>query len=424
MDESFVPRLRPLELVPSGEPPQEFYVLRDPRGLAGAAALPEVANKLVRLMDGRRSLAEICRAYHELTGRSVKLDDLRRLVGQLDEGYFLQNDRFAEYLREMKGQYDSLSTRPAAHAGGAYPAEPDTLRAQLAALFEDESGPGVLPWEGMGKHRPPATTALRGIVSPHVDLARGGAAYAWSYDRLLDETDAELFVVLGTAHTPLQSFYSVSHKDFETPLGTVPTDHDFVAQLEQLYRQRATGEAVDAAFTDSLPHRQEHSIELQTVWLQYVLGGRRDYRIVPILVGSFFPFIERRQQPDLDPSIAGFVEALRIAIGSSPGACLIASVDLAHIGPQFGDEQPVSPQRLSQLWTEDQQLLASVCAGDAVSWFDQVLQRRDENRICGLAPVYTLLEVLEPAQGELLKYDQAVADDASSCVSFASLALY
>jgi len=49
---------------------------------------------------------------------------------------------------------------------------------------------------------------------------------------------------------------------------------------------------------------------------------------------------------------------------------------------------------------------------------------QDRNRICGLAPTYTMLQAMQPARGEILKYDQAVATDRTSCVSFASVAFY
>lgn len=38
--------------------------------------------------------------------------------------------------------------------------------------------------------------------------------------------------------------------------------------------------------------------------------------------------------------------------------------------------------------------------------------------------MYTLLETVRPNRGELLKYDQAVAPDRTSCVSFAAAAFY
>ena len=51
-------------------------------------------------------------------------------------------------------------------------------------------------------------------------------------------------------------------------------------------------------FDDELTHRTEHSIEFQVVFLQYLLGGRREFSIVPILVGSFHDLMESGDRPD------------------------------------------------------------------------------------------------------------------------------
>ena len=159
--------------------------------------------------------------------------------------------------------------------------------------------------------------------------------------------------------------------------------------------------------------------------LQYVLGGRRDYAIVPILVGSFHPFVESRRFPDESPAVADFVAALEATVAAcGKRVCYVAGVDMAHIGRQFGDADLLDEPRLKAQWTDDQQLLSRVCAGDSAGWFEHVSHSRDRHRICGLAPMYTMLEAMGPERGELLRYDQAVAPDGTSCVSFASVAFY
>ena len=262
-------------------------------------------------------------------------------------------------------------------------------------------------------------------MSPHIDLHRGGPAFAWAYDRIVTESDAQLFVILGTAHTPLKGMFSVSRKHFATPLGIARTDRSFVDDLAT--RLSARGDASKAAqiFSDEMPHRNEHSIEFQTLLLEYVLGGRRDYSILPILVGSFHPFVMHNRSPGDSPVVADFVAALRETVDAcGKKVCFIAGVDLGHIGQQFGDEQLLTDARLTEQWTDDQYLLSAACQGDSEAWFVHVAAQGDRNRICGLAPTYTMLLATQPQRGELLKYDQAIADDRTSCVSFASAAFY
>jgi AmmeMemoRadiSam system protein B len=104
--------------------------------------------------------------------------------------------------------------------------------------------------------------------------------------------------------------------------------------------------------------------------------------------------------------------------------CFISSGDLAHIGQRFGDREFLNTDRLKRQAADDKQLLAAACQADAEGFFQHISRQQDANRICGLAPTYTMLEVMQPGRGELLKYDQAVELDGTSCVSFGSVAFY
>lgn len=416
------PRIRPLEMIPHGDSRQGHYVLRDPYGLAGAVVLPPYAAILVSLMNGRRSLGDLRIEFQRTVGQSIPLMEIENFVAQLDENRLLDSESFAAYQKEQLADYLALTVRPAAHAGGAYHGDPEGLRTQLSTLFTCEGGPGLLPWEGNNHDENVSIlpSKLRGVMSPHIDFHRGGPAFAWAYDRVVTESRAKLFVILGTAHTPLQGFFSVSSKDYDTPLGTVETDRNFIDALAL-----RLGDSFDGAFQDELPHRHEHSIEFQTLMLQFALGCRRNFRVVPILVGSFHPFVEHGRMPDESPAVAEFIVGLRETIRSyGEEVCVVAGVDMAHIGQQFGDEALLDTERLTAQWSDDQQLLAKACAGDAEGWFKHVADQLDANRICGLAPMYTMLKTIEPERGELLKYDQAVAADGTSCVSFAAAAFY
>ncbi len=413
------PRIRAVEMFPLNDDAEGSYVLRDPSGLASTVVLPPAVAVLISLMNGRRTLDEICDEFKHSAGQRIAREEVEHLVAQLEELHFLESARFAEYERQQGAAYLALQVRPSAHAGGAYHGEPGELRLQLGELFTCPEGPGLLPWEGNGRHLSEQQGRLCGVISPHIDFRRGGASFAWAYDRVVTESQAKVFVILGTAHTPLKSFYSISRKDFDTPLGTTHTNREFVDALANRLGSHVS------MFSDELPHRHEHSIEFQALMLQFVLGGRRDFTIVPILVGSFHPFVNQDRLPLESTEVADFIAALRDTAGAWPKeVCLIGGVDMAHIGPQFGDPDLLDDTRLKLQWTDDQQLLAKALAGDAAAWFRHVGQQGDANRICGLAPMYTLLETLQPQRGELLKYDQAVAEDRSSCVSFAAAAFY
>lgn len=427
MADALRPRIRQLELMPLSEGDEPTYALRDPHGFAGTAALPMGAAMLVTLMNGQRTLGELQAAFRDKVGKEISLSDVQAVVQQLDERMFLDNENFAAHKAAITSAYDELDVRPAAHAGGAYHGELDALQQQLAELFTCEEGPGLLPTEGNtnGEFTGDDTRRLCGVMSPHIDLHRGGPAFAWAYDRVVAESDADVFVILGTAHTPLEGMYSVSRKHFDTPLGTVQTDRSFINDLQQRFIERTGEQEGQRVFHDEMPHRREHSIEFQALMLQYVLGDKREYSIVPILVGSFHPFVLHNRSPSDSPVVNDFVAALQETIaGCDKKVCYIAGVDMAHIGQHFGDQELLEDARLTQQWKDDQVLLSAACEGDTEGWFVHVAAVQDRNRICGLAPTYTMLQAMQPGKGEILKYDQAVSEDRTSCVSFASVAFY
>ena len=202
------------------------------------------------------------------------------------------------------------------------------MRAQLQEYFLGAGGAGPL-----STINPAGPRRLRGVLSPHIDFRRGGPVYTWSYKELAEQTDIDTFVILGVAHQHCRRRFVLTLKDFETPLGIVPTDRQYVERIAE-----AAGEEL---FDDELVHRAEHSIEFQVVFLQYVLGKKRPFSIVPILVGSFHDHLERGIDPIEDPEVRRFVDALRAAeAASGKNVAYIGGIDLCHVGPEFGDPRP------------------------------------------------------------------------------------
>ena len=415
------PRLRRLESFPISEAGGEIvFGLRDSEGFSGSIVLPYPAAMLASFMDGSRTLAEIQQAFQGQFGQPVEMDVLEQLVRELDERLLLDTEHFRARWKIEIAQYLNRQARPAAHAGSAYAQQPQALREQLSALFTGEKGPGapVESTEGTDANR------LCGVLSPHIDLHRGGTAFAWAYKRILEESPADLFVIFGTAHNPMNHLFSVTRKHFETPLGTVETDREFVSKLAAKLSATPAGREQNL-FADELSHRQEHSIEFQVVFLQYLLGDRRPFKIVPVLTGSFHEFVTQNTSPADSPQVAAFVSAMQQTAAEYAGRiCYISGADLAHIGQRFGDRAFLDADRLKEQAENDRQLLDTACRADADAFFQHIAQQQDRNRICGLSPTYTMLQVMRPGRGELLKYDQAVELDGTACVSFASLAFY
>jgi AmmeMemoRadiSam system protein B len=382
--------------------------LRDPTGLSEqVACVPHELGLALSLMDGRSSLLDIQEAYFRQYGQLLYREILAELVARLDECVLLDNERARALQAEVEAAFRAMRVRRAALAGKSYEAEPDKLRATLDSFFTNSDGPN-------GGPPPAADGPLRGAIIPHIDLGRGGPCYAWGYQQVRDRCDADLFLVFGVAHGGLPGPFGVTRKDFETPFGTLQTDQAFVDHLVA----RCGGGILEG----ELAHRGEHSIEFQAVFLQYLFGGRREIRFVPILCGSFHELIAADRSPADDPRVERFVEAVGEAISRRGGrTCVLAGADLAHVGPRFGDPRPLSPAAFRSLEAADRAMLAHVERGDAEGFFDSVRREGDRRRICGLAPIYLTVRTAGAGRGTLLKYVQW--PDPNAVVTFASVAL-
>jgi AmmeMemoRadiSam system protein B len=347
----------------------------------------------------------------ESTSQYVETAVIRQLAKQLEEALALEGPAFEGAVRSF---YDA-SERPAAMAGASYASEPRRLRHDLDRFFKAREGAGTLALPAPARNGS-AKPRLRAIVSPHIDFPRGGPVYTWAYKALVEQSDADGFVILGVAHQPCRRRFVLTRKAFATPLGVAATDRAYVDRLAQ--------EAGAHLFDDELTHRSEHSIEFQAVFLKHVLGDR-PFTIVPILVGSFHDLLVRKADPITDPEVARFIRALRTAeAASGRKVAYIGGVDLCHVGPEFGDPDPVDGAVLDRIRDFDHRMLARAEAVDPLGWFRTASDVGDRWRVCGLAATYTMLQVLGPSRGELLKYNQAVDDRGTCCVSFASMVFH
>lgn len=403
------PRLRSLDLIPVQSETGPLLCLRDPERYATSQVfLPQAAIPLVLLMDGHHTLGEIEREYAIATGARVSVAEIRELADKLDELYLLEGPRFDERRRAEDAAFAAMEARPAALAGLSYPAEADHLRRLLDSFYDHADGPG-----------PPGDPAepVAAVLAPHIDFPRGGPVYAHAYRAVAEGAgEVDTFVILATAHRPMDGYFALTRKDFDTPLGRVATDRDLVDELAA-----AIAGAGGEPFGDESAHRNEHSVEFQVVQLQHLFGGRRDFRIVPVLVGSFHALLGSGRLPGEDPQIQAFVAALAAILErKAERAMVVGGVDLAHVGPQFGDGEPVSAADRERLARRDLAMLDRVCAGDAAGLWRTIEADGDATRVCGFPPIMTMLMALRPAGGRVLSYGQY--PDPRAVVTYAGVA--
>lgn len=239
--------------------------------------------------------------------------------------------------------------RDPACAGSFYDASPERLRAHVRILLEPET------------ERLPA----RAIVCPHAGLAYSGEVAGSVYSRVGLPATA---ILIGPNHTgqgPPVSVYADG--EWAIPGGVLTVAADLARVLLARF---------PLATADHLAHRNEHCLEVQLPFLSLL---KPDIQILPIVLGF----------RDLETCRAlGHVLAALIEEAATP-PLLIASSDMTHCGPGFGQWPP--PGLTAEAFAHQQDRLAL----DALETLDgEQLHRtveRHEITMCGYVPTTAVL---------------------------------
>ena len=406
-----LPKLRNIDMFPTEVSGQKVICLRDPLNLSDKVFfIPYPTFFIVRLFDGQHSIVDIQTEFMRRFGELLYREKIQEIIDQFDEHFLLDSERFRQLEREINENFKNAPVRPMALAGETYEGDPEKLRQSIEAFFTQPEGPG-LPARSDGPGR------LIGAVAPHIDYRRGGPCYAWVHKAIQESSRADLFIILGTAHSATNQPFALTQKDFQTPWGPVETDRAFLDEIRNLC-------PVDF-YEDEIAHKAEHSIELQLIFLRALWRQRDPFRIIPVLCGSFHEAILKDISPMELPGVGQFIGALQTAMAKRPNrVCLLASADLAHVGLRFGDAEAPNRFTLQSMGEEDRRLLEYAERVDAEGFYHSIRRERDRRRICGFPPIYTLLKLVDAREGKLLKYDQSMDPSTQSVVTFASLAFF
>jgi AmmeMemoRadiSam system protein B len=224
---------------------------------------------------------------------------------------------------------------------------------------------------------------------PHAALTYSGPVAAHGYLRLADACPPEVIVIIGPDHHGAGGAISLAPEArWRTPLGEVITEHPVKAAL------RRHGLAENRG-----GHAQEHCIEVQLPFLQY-LGYEGP--VLPVVMGAQDPETVRR-----------LVDGLGEAAGSHE-LTLIASTDLSHYLPH---------DRATQT---DRFVLDALLTGDGLALLEVVARR--QITMCGPGPAAAVLETIRRLGGgrvEVLRYATSgdVSGDRSSVVGYVAAAI-
>lgn len=385
------PRLRPVEINPVEENGERFFVLQDQQQLADQSIVVSSTGAwLLQYLNGENSRDEILSAFREETGERLAPDLLDELIDNLNQHYLLQNERSRERMNSLIADFRDREVRPSALAGRSLPDGAEELTA-----FLDETLPPVDASSSVNEGR--------GLVVPHIDFVRGKETYAnlLPYLEAID-SDVERIVILGISHYTCPVPFALTDKPFESPLGRIRTDEDGVRSIEEvLPYDRSEGE---------IAHRLEHSIEIPLLLLQYA-RPELDFEIVPVICSYRSESEHSRLIETVSDRLDEMVE--------DPGTYLMAGVDFAHMGPEFGDAEPLEDEDFEALQEHDREMIHKIEEADATGFEEHIQANGNRRRVCGYPALRTILPLFD--SGEPVDYDQW--QDPRETVTYGSLVM-
>jgi len=249
----------------------------------------------------------------------------------------------------------------------------------------------------------PAGERVRALVSPHAGFSYSGMCAARGYRWLERRDDIRRVILLGSSHRA--DFYGACVSRFThnaTPLGRVPVNTRITRALS---RERHV-QVNDAIMS------QEHAIENQLPFLQYVLRGR-EFEVVPVLFGR----LDRGDYPAMARLIARHVDDATLVVASS---------DLNHYGERFGYTPLGSgPGLAARLGDLDRGMIACIAGLNIGDYFDY--KRTTGITMCGFVPVGVMMHLFPSGsyQARLVDYRKSgdLNRDYTLSVSYAAIAV-
>lgn len=150
---------------------------------------------------------------------------------------------------------------------------------------------------------------LLGLIVPHAGYIYSGQCAAFAF-KLLKYRKFDTVIVLGPSHSTMLKGASVWEKgSYRTPMGDITIDENVTDYLLK--------NGPDVEFYQ-IAHMQEHSVEVQVPFLQYVL--KNEFKLVPVIVGN--------QTYDYTKKLANTLYDLMQE--KSGNYLIVASSDLSH----------------------------------------------------------------------------------------------
>jgi AmmeMemoRadiSam system protein B len=278
-----------------------------------------------------------------------------------------------------------MFVREPAVAGSFYEGSREDLMDQIKWCFTHRIGPGELP-----KVNESFTGKLIGVIVPHAGYIYSGPVAAWAYKVIAENGKPDSFIILGPNHSGMGSPLAIMRKGlWKTPLGYAEVDSELGDALLS---------SLDILEDDYTAHINEHSIEVQLPFLQYLFG---DVKFLPISL----MIQDKEVSILLGEAISKIIKDRRIVV--------IASTDFSHY------------ESYERAYRNDSLIIDRIINLDLDGFFKTYYSKRVS--MCGPGPTGTLITIaklLEAKQVLKLKYATSgdTSGDMSSVVGYSSIA--
>ena len=238
-------------------------------------------------------------------------------------------------------------------AGFYYPASPAEIKSMFARYIDKNA----------------SKEEVVGLLMPHAGYPYSGAVAGATISRVKFK---DTFIIMGPTHSGMGKPFSVMPEGtWKTPLGEVEVDEELARRII---------ESSSYAEEDYAAHEDEHAVEVQVPFLQYI---KPDVKIVPIILAGASTEIYR----EIGHAIARAIKEL------NREAVILASGDMTHREPQESARK------------KDMAAVEAMLALDE----DELTRRYRNLRIsmCAHGPVVTLIAAakeLGVTGAELVKY--------------------
>jgi AmmeMemoRadiSam system protein B len=253
------------------------------------------------------------------------------------------------------------TVRSPAVAGSFYPDSPKVLSAQVEKFIDDAA-------------LKETDDELIGLIAPHAGYVYSGHVAGYAYKQLVGQS-FDTVVLVGLSHRyRIDGAAIYARGAFRTPLGDVPIDEDLASEIMRL----------NSDILDLPPaHANEHSLEVQLPFLQYLLS---DFRIVTILL-----------QDDSPENVIPLSQAIAEAMGDR-SALLIGSTDLCHY-PTYEEARKSDQVVIEAIECFDSDYLREQ--------MDQYMQRQPAQNfhcmMCSTGAIYTTMRTAKALGGNRIE---------------------